>query len=260
MDEVRFTCACCGQEHVGIPELTMAEPLPWAETPVEGRPARGELGREICRLDEESFFVRAVLELPIVGRDRSLGYGVWVSLSPPNFARFQELDGSDRGEGDGPWFGWLSVRLPGYPDTFALKTRVHLRPSPMRPRIELEPTSHPLAMEQRLGIRLARAIELAELGMHPERSPDELTQYVHVQCGAHGEGHGCFVCRHIARGEGTGWFSGPRFGDPRPDAWCDACEAAHRAAGGWTEESEATAGITLICHHCYEERQARREL
>ena len=47
-----------------------------------------------------------------------------------------------------------------YPDTLNLKTRVHLRDDGVRPSIELEPTEHPLAIEQRDGITAERVAEL----------------------------------------------------------------------------------------------------
>jgi hypothetical protein len=43
-----------------------------------------------------------------------------------------------------------------------LKTRVHTRPVGLRPFIELEPTEHPLAVEQQNGITLARVKEIIE--------------------------------------------------------------------------------------------------
>jgi len=52
-----------------------------------------------------------------------------------------------------PMFGWLSTNLPPYPQTVNLKTSVHLRNDGLRPFIELEPTDHPLAIEQRDGNR-----------------------------------------------------------------------------------------------------------
>jgi hypothetical protein len=36
-----------------------------------------------------------------------------------------------------------------------------------RPSVELEPTSHPLAVEQRNGITVARVHEIAETLLHP---------------------------------------------------------------------------------------------
>lgn len=60
-------------------------------------------------------------------------------------------------------FGWLSTELPIYPDTINLKTNVHMRAVGIRPLIELEPTNHPLAMEQRNGITRLRVDDIFRL-------------------------------------------------------------------------------------------------
>jgi hypothetical protein len=66
----------------------------------------------------------------------------------------------------GPFFGWLNSWLKPYPDTTNLKTRVHLRDDRMRPYIELEPTEHPLAVEQRDGISKERIAQIYALMVH----------------------------------------------------------------------------------------------
>jgi hypothetical protein len=47
-----------------------------------------------------------------------------------------------------------------------LKTNIHTNPVGVRPFVELEPTDHPLAVEQRNGITLARVQEIAEIILH----------------------------------------------------------------------------------------------
>jgi hypothetical protein len=69
----------------------------------------------------------------------------------------------------GPWFGWFSNRLKGYDDTLNLKCQVHPRPGRQRPWIELEPTDHPLAVEQRRGMTLDRLLEIYALNGHDIR-------------------------------------------------------------------------------------------
>lgn len=61
--------------------------------------------------------------------------------------------------------GWLNVRLP-YPDTFNMKTNLHLRDDGQDPLVELEPTDHPLAVEQRNGITVDRVAEIYAREMH----------------------------------------------------------------------------------------------
>lgn len=65
-------------------------------------------------------------------------------------------------ENEPPMFGWLSTSLPGYPETLSLKTHLYQREVGRRPLIELEPTDHPLAVEQRTGISWVRVQEIAE--------------------------------------------------------------------------------------------------
>jgi hypothetical protein len=54
--------------------------------------------------------------------------------------------------------------MPLYPpSTLQLKRRVHMQLAGTRPLIEPGPAGHPLAVEQRTGIRLARVQEIAEM-------------------------------------------------------------------------------------------------
>lgn len=238
-----------------MPDVSIAAPLPWLEISESERSTRGELTTEYCTIDGEQFYVRAVLELPIAEADRTFAYGVWVSLSAKSFERFMALRERDPEPDETHWFGWLSVRLGGYPDTFCLKTHVFPQPSPARPKVELEPTDHPLALEQRVGVRMARVKDIVELALHPEKSASELRTYPHVQCGGHGEAHGCFVCGHL--GDGSGFHSREDPDDPWPDAWCDDCERLLVRHGRWTDEIQEHARIRIVCHHCYESMRAR---
>jgi hypothetical protein len=53
-----------------------------------------------------------------------------------------------------------------YPVAENLKTKVHLRDDGIRPLIELEPSSHPLAVDQREGITVDRVAEIYAAYMH----------------------------------------------------------------------------------------------
>ncbi len=105
-------------------------------------------------------FLRGVIEIPIVGRDDCFRWGAWASLSEESFRRALDLWTAEVIENEPPKFGWLSNNIDIYPNTLNLATHVHLRPGKLRPAIELEPTDHPLAIEQREGITLARVEEI----------------------------------------------------------------------------------------------------
>jgi hypothetical protein len=129
------------------------------------------LTEDFCILDGEHFFVRCVLQLPIVGASGDcFGFGVWSTLSKQNFELYVDTFDSGRQGGLGPRFGWFSNRLRGYPDTLNLKCHVMPRDGLARPCVELERTSHPLAIEQRDGITFDRLLEIYALNGHDMRA------------------------------------------------------------------------------------------
>lgn len=126
-----------------MPGFGAEAPLYFYYVPQEERQDRCQLTSDTCIVDGQHFFVRGCIEIPVVGADEPFIWGVWVSLSPENYKEFcLLLEKDDRGS-FGPYFGWLSASLKGYPETEDLKTRVHLRNCGVRPYIELEPTKHP---------------------------------------------------------------------------------------------------------------------
>jgi hypothetical protein len=170
-----WLCPGCGTRHAGLFDLACGKPEFWRgseeKSPnFEALTSANVLTEDFCVLDGEHFFVRCVLQLPVVGASGTyFGFGVWATLSKRNFNIY--LDTFDSGhQGDlGPWFGWFSNRLKGYPDTLNLKCQVAPREGRNRPYIELESTSHPLAVEQHEGITFDRLLEIYALNGHDLR-------------------------------------------------------------------------------------------
>lgn len=78
-----------------------------------------------------------------------------------------------------------------------------------------------------------------------------------IRCSTHGLQDETFVCEHIINSTRTGvpvGFHWPAESDqPRPDAWCSACDEARIAAGGdWTDEVYKILNIKLLCGACYD--------
>jgi len=130
------------------------------------RERRCSFDREVCVIDDEFYFVRGSIEIPVQGTDELFVWGVWVSLSRTSFAEYLESFESPSRTDRGPYFGWLSNELPVYPTCLNLKTMLHVRGLGLRPSIELEPTDHPLAVEQRGGMPMARLGEIFARCMH----------------------------------------------------------------------------------------------
>jgi hypothetical protein len=156
-----WTCQCCGKQFNTLPlDFACKAPDHWFDIPEAERDSRAKLDSDVCAIDKTHFFVRGCLEIPVIDTDELFVWGVWVSVSKPSLERIFELWNGQALDDEPPLFGWLCNHLRPYPSTMLLKTNVHMR-SGMRPSIKLEPTDHPLAIEQRQGITLGRVEELA---------------------------------------------------------------------------------------------------
>lgn len=162
-----FHCARCGRRHDGLPfSYGTVAPASWREG-LAGDP-NSLLAGEQCVVEGRHFYTRARIVLPVVDAAEDFEWGVWVSLSEPNYKRMCLLWTVPERVDEPPSFGWLSTELPYEPTTLNLKTRLHWQPVGVRPLVELEPTDHPLAVEQRTGITVARVQAIAERLLHPE--------------------------------------------------------------------------------------------
>ena len=156
-----WTCRCRGRQFDTLPlDFACEAPDHWLEIPESQRDARGKLDSDVCMIDDKDTFVRGCLEIPIIGREDCFIWGVWVSVSKASFTRILELWDAPVIENEPPKFGWLCNNISLYPTTLNLKTHIHLRCGGNRPSIELEPTDHPLAIEQRQGISIERVEEI----------------------------------------------------------------------------------------------------
>lgn len=160
-----YLCSCCGDHHGG-PPLSYAAPSPayWRDD-LDDDPD-SLLAEEQCVIGGEHFFIRARLLLPVIGVEERFEWGVWVSLSEANYDRAVTRWTDPDRITEPPYFGWLATWLPYTPETLSLKTNLHTQPVGQRPLVELEPTDHPLAVEQRAGITIERVRAIAEQVLH----------------------------------------------------------------------------------------------
>ena len=148
-----FTCEVCGETHAGetrdirlsLPDLRHVECI--------GHLFDG---------DEERFFVRALLELPIDGEEGYFGYGSWIEVSPVDFDALGELWHDEDGWRSDPFAGTLANELHPYAFTEGLPVQLRLREVSQLPLVELGETDHELVRAQQNGISPHRAHQLAE--------------------------------------------------------------------------------------------------
>jgi hypothetical protein len=162
-----FVCSTCGQWHAGLPlDWGFSAPIYWYQISEKERSSKDHLSGDFCVIGGKDFFVRGVIEIPIVGSEEVFKWGVWVTLSQPHFDRMTELWNDSRIVEEPRYFGWLSNKIPIYADTLNLKTHIYSKDVKHRPSIELETTDHPLAVEQSSGITYERVEEIAAQMTH----------------------------------------------------------------------------------------------
>lgn len=152
-----YRCSTCGELHEGLPDLGFDEPVYAQQVPAAEREARVRMDSDLCSIDDEDFFVRGVIRIPVWGEKDGFGIGAWVSQKEENFWTYaRNFDSADIG----PFFGWLSndFHYDGQP-CLSLKTMVHFQGRSLRPLIAVEPSDHPLSRAQQGGISLEKAWE-----------------------------------------------------------------------------------------------------
>ena len=85
-----------------------------------------------------------------------------------------------------------------------------------------------------------------------------------AECAKHGAQEAAFVCQHIVQGvqdgRARGFWSADDPENPRPDAWCTACDEKVAATGGeWTDETQAFANVMLLCGVCYDDARSQND-
>jgi len=158
-------CHSCGQVHSGILDMVQDAPFQFRAADEHER-KHFQINSDLCRNNQSGdCFIRAVLPIPVHETQSVFCYGIWTTLSEDNFQTY--VNTCNEGQGQlGPWFGWFASDLNGYPETLNLKSRVYPQPNGKRPYVELEPTDHPLALEQRNGISTSRIFELFKANGH----------------------------------------------------------------------------------------------
>jgi hypothetical protein len=167
MEGLIFDCQCgCGRRVTGLPAITFDCPEP--DLNDDGQPWELERdGKDFCVADDQYYFVRAVLSVPIVGETQRMEWGVWALLSEADFKRYYWSFEDDDLAKLGIMYCYLANSLAGYPDTVALRGWLIPQDGSQRPFVEFDPSqNHPLVNDQLWGISRERAIELVLPELH----------------------------------------------------------------------------------------------
>ena len=153
---VRFKCKNCDEWHVGVPGWGYPFPMPYWDVPELERSERCFLTSDLCVVDDQRFFVRGCLDLPIAGYADVLVIGAWVEIGDESFFEYQDLIDLPTRSKYGPYEGTLSAALPTYDGTEGLRVAVVVNDSGTRPSIVIEDSEHQLGADQKNGLSIER--------------------------------------------------------------------------------------------------------
>jgi hypothetical protein len=161
-----FKCSKCDKIHTGIPSFDFEAPAYYYDIPENELEKRVFLTSDTCVIDDEYFFAKGFLEVPITGIDETLSFTPWVSLSESNFLKFQESLSEVDAAKYGSMFGWFSSNIDLFGDCLQQKTNIILQNNNYRPNIDIELTEHPLSKAVHFGISKEKLIEIVENYLH----------------------------------------------------------------------------------------------
>jgi hypothetical protein len=156
-------CAECGKDHeptnielsFGLPDDSVL--LSWTD------PGRLCVDGDLCVIDVARYFLRAVLPLPVLGRDRPYRIGLWVEIERDSYARVQAL-WRDPNQADEPSFRvHIANDVPTAEGAKGAAACLRLTGPTTRPSVHLSQTGLRLAEEQAQGITAHRASEYTGL-------------------------------------------------------------------------------------------------
>ena len=159
-----WTCSCCGKQYDKLSlAYALDAPDAWLAVPEDERTDRGVLWTDSCVIDQQQYFVRGRIVIPIVGHTDPFIWGCWASVSRESFEQFGKLWDAPVREHEPPLPAQLANDNPIYPATVGLACNVVMKNARRRPSFEILSTDHPIALEQRNGITLERVKEIASL-------------------------------------------------------------------------------------------------
>ena len=175
-NKVVYKCSCCGKEYEEVP-LCFGTDFPdhYFSVPPEERKTRIELQESLCVVDEQHFFHRCRLTIPITDYKEDLIWNVWTTISKDNFIKRNDLWANPNRIKEPPYFGWLQTIIPTYGNTLSIKTKAHEEPVGFIPELKILDEDHPLYADQKNGISLQKAFSIVDEIMQEEHKNERNT-------------------------------------------------------------------------------------
>lgn len=160
-------CATCGEEH-DLLDPTFLRPDAVVRLPAEER-ARVQSNNDLCRirsvsgLEQDRYFVRCVLPVPLLDAGSDIAWGLWVEVVEADFRRVLDTWSDPDQASQPPMDAQIANQIPGYPNTLGLPVCLRLTGPTTRPEVAFaREVDHQFARECVHGVDVHKALEWLE--------------------------------------------------------------------------------------------------
>jgi hypothetical protein len=164
MSQELVKCPCCDKlVSISDLELSYRKPDPIATMDESEIYSRCRYSSDYFVCDDEYFYIRAVLPIPVHDTGRDYCIGVWVQVSQKSFSRIWDLWDDPEQSREPPFRGGLANDVHLNTESINSEVKLQLTGPTSRPVAYLVDSKSTLYAEQRCGITIHRASEYSDL-------------------------------------------------------------------------------------------------
>ena len=133
----QFRCSQCGELHDTWPAITYGAPWHYSQLSEQEKLDITSLDEDFCEIhwkDQVDRFIRVTMQVPVIGFELDLEYGLWVSLSEKSYNDYS--DNFENINHEVNYFGWVYNKLLGYDNTLSVPSDVFTQKGNSRPIIK----------------------------------------------------------------------------------------------------------------------------
>ncbi len=159
-----FKCGTCGKFHIGLPmDMEFKKPGRYFEIPAKERNSRIYVSTDVCVVDDNEFYIRGVLPIPVANSIDKFRWGLWAKVEKNDFDIYAEYWDGNLTENLPALHGLLSGSMKHYPDSDMTPVEIYLQTGDQRPIFKVISDESSLGSDQKKGITIEKVHSFVEL-------------------------------------------------------------------------------------------------
>ncbi|MFN8439226.1 MAG: DUF2199 domain-containing protein [Caldilineaceae bacterium] len=158
-----YKCGICGKIHGGLPmDMAYKNPANYFKIPPNERAKRIKITDDVCVIDNNEFYIRGVLPIPVIDSDKDFRWGTWARVEEGDFKTYLKYWDGNIPENFPPLIGYLSGGLKDYPESDMISVEIYLQSGNQRPFFKVLSSESSLGVDQEKGITMEKVHSFVE--------------------------------------------------------------------------------------------------